>query len=188
MSKNIATKVNFDEENPFIEDPAQKSTRVGYVYKLWQIENANNDGGRDLKICIRCKVHTHTGTIKADGERQYMNVYAFNEHTNERSDWRSQIDNSLITCLNKEMSDNSFKSFRWLLESLLSDADLVKFAFVSRKHMNENKKHVLLGTHTVQTKAWAKQMNVSLDRMWCIIKFIANEILDATQEAQAKRE
>ena len=78
-----------------------------------------------------------------------MNVYAFNEHTNERSDWRSQIDNSLITCLNKEMSDNSFKSFRWLLESLLSDVDQVKFAFVSRKHMNENKKHVLLGTHTV---------------------------------------
>jgi hypothetical protein len=48
--------------------------------------------------------------------------------------------------------------------------------------MNDTKKHHVVATHTVYTKDWAKQMNVSMDRMWCIIKFIANEILDATKE------
>ena len=44
-----------------------------------------------------------------------MNVYALNEHSLERSNWRNNIESSLIACLNKEVSDNSFKVSRWLL-------------------------------------------------------------------------
>ena len=113
-----------------------------------------------------------------------MNVYAFNEHTLDRTNWRSSIDNSMITCLNKEISDNSFKVSRWLVQALLAEADLVKFAFISRKDMNDNTKHVVVATHTVQTISWASQMNISMDRMWCILKYLVNEIHERVEEAK----
>lgn len=80
-----------------------------------------------------------------------MNIYTFNEFSLNMTNWRSRIDNSLITCLNKEITDNSFKASRWLIQAILADADCIKFAFVSRKEMDFNNKHVLLGTHTVGT-------------------------------------
>ena len=80
----------------------------------------------------------------------------------------------MITCLNKEISDNSFKVSRWVVQALLADVDLMKFAFVSRREMNDNKKHVVLATHTVQTQSWAKQMNISMERLWPILKFLVN--------------
>lgn len=110
-SKNLASTVQLDDENPFIEDPEQVATRHGYVYKVWKIP----DEDEDRKICIRCAVHTHTGKIKPDGERQFQNVYAVNEHDLQRTNWRSQIDTSLISCLTRELTDNSFKVSRWLV-------------------------------------------------------------------------
>jgi len=44
------------------------------------------------KICIRCAVHTNTGTLNENGEKALMNVYAVNEHSLERSNWRGIID------------------------------------------------------------------------------------------------
>jgi translation initiation factor 3 subunit D len=78
-----------------------------------------------------------------------MNVYALNEFSLIRSNWRNQIDNSIINCLNKEVTDNSFKVSRWLIQSMLADVDFIKFAFISRKDVADNKKHVLIATHTV---------------------------------------
>jgi len=125
-------------------------------------------------------VHTHTGVTKENGEKQFQNVYAFNEHNLNRTNWRINIDNSVITCLNKEISDNSFKVSRWVVQALLADVDLMKFAFVSRREMNDNKKHVVLATHTVQTQSWAKQMNISMERLWPILKFLVNQIEEAS--------
>jgi len=105
-----------------------------------------------------------------------MNLYALNEHTLERTNWRSNIDNSMIACLNKEVADNSFKISRWLVQSLLGEVDFMKFAFVTRKNMSDRTKHIVLGTHTVNTRSWAKQLNVSLDKMWCIIKRLVEQI------------
>lgn len=52
----------------------------------------------------------------------------------------------------------------------------MNFAFVSRKNMEDNKNHVVVGTHLVKTLAWAKQLNMNMDRMWCIIKRICEEV------------
>lgn len=71
---------------------------------------------------------------------------------------------------------------------MLAEADLVKFAFVTRKDMNDNRKHAVLATHSVQTASWAQQMNISMDRHWCIIKYLVNEIEAASNEARLKKE
>ena len=65
---------------------------------------------------------------------------------------------------------------RYLVQSILSGVDYIKFAFVSRKDMGKNNDHVVCATHTVKTLAWAKQSNMSMDRMWCIIKRVVEEV------------
>jgi translation initiation factor 3 subunit D len=113
-----------------------------------------------------------------------MNVYAFNEHTLERSNWKSTIDNSIVPCLNAEVTNNSFRVSRYLVQSILANVDYIKFAFISRKNMGSNKEHQVVATHTVKTHAWANQSNLNMDRMWCIIKRIVEEVEEAKVEGQ----
>jgi len=79
------------DENPFIEEEHQKATRCGYIYKIWKIQD-KTETTDEMKICIRCSVHTHTGRKGENGEQQFMNVYAFNEHNLDRSNWVKNID------------------------------------------------------------------------------------------------
>ena len=55
---------------------------------------------------------------------------------------------------------------------MLSDVDYIKFAFVTRKKMDDNTKHMLLATHTSNTKKWAQQQNITIDSLWSNIKYI----------------
>jgi len=124
---------------------------MGYVYKVWKIQEANAELGlKEKKICIRCAVHTH------NGEKQFMNIYALNEHSFDKSNWRTNIDKSIIAQLSQEVNDNSFRITRYLVQSILSGADFIKFGFFSRKSIDDNKSHVLVATHLVKTLAWAK--------------------------------
>ena len=78
-----------------------------------------------------------------------MNVYSVNEFDTNLTQWRSKLDTLLIPCLNKEITCNSFKMTKWVVQSLLADVEYIKFAFVSRKDQSINSKHVVLATHTV---------------------------------------
>jgi translation initiation factor 3 subunit D len=189
LSDDATKIIQFDGENPFLEDENQVATRIGYVYKVWSLQDDNEDEEvKPKKICIRCAVHCNTGQIKENGERALMNVYALNEHSLERSNWRATIDNSIVPCLNSEVSNNSFRVSRYLVQSMLSDVDYIKFAFISRKDMGDAKNHVVVATHTVKTQAWAKQSNMSMDRMWCIIKRIVEEVEEAKVEGQEEED
>lgn len=85
-----------------------------------------------------------------------MNVYALNEHNLQRSNWRQDIDNDIIPILNKEIEDNSFKTSRWFVQALLANTDQMKLAFVTRDRNTDPSKHVVLATHTLNTKKWAQ--------------------------------
>lgn len=130
---------------------------------------------------MRCTVHTRLPGKNEDGEPRFMNVYAINEHNLSRSNWRKEIDSNVIPILNKEIEDNSFRTSRWFVQSLLAGAEQMKLAFVTRKNMSENDKHIVLGTHTLQTKSWATQINIYLDSMWSIINYIVECVLDEKQ-------
>jgi len=68
-------------------------------------------------------VHTKLPGKAENGEARFMNVYALNEHNLTRSNWRQEIDNEIIAILNKEIEDNSYKTSRWFVQSLLADAE-----------------------------------------------------------------
>jgi len=67
-----------------------------------------------------------------------------------------------------------------MIQSILAGAQYMKFAFVTRKSMDDAKSHVIVGTHAVKTLAWAKQLNLNMDKMWCIVKRICEEVENGT--------
>ena len=94
------------------------------MYKIWKIQDEDPVKGKKLKrICIRCSVHTKLPGKTDDGKPRYMNVYALNEHHLRKSNWRQNIDNDIIPILNREIEDNSFKTSRWFVQSLLADVE-----------------------------------------------------------------
>ena len=170
--------IQLDAENPFIEEENQVATRVGYHYNIWKLQEADAATGRkEKRICVRCSVHSHNNQSKEGGEgKQLMNVYTLNEHNLDIKNWRSCIDQAIIPCLNKEITNNSFKISRWLVQSILAQVDFIKFGFVTRKNMNDNKKHILVATHTVPTTNWAQQLSLQMDQMWSKVKYLIDSI------------
>ncbi len=97
-----------EEKDPYIEDEDQVATRVGYLYKIWNL-------GKDLNICIRCQVHS---TLEVSQER--LNCFALLEWSEKRQTWGKELDNSAAICLTKEIADNATKFCRWTVQSLLA--------------------------------------------------------------------
>lgn len=78
---------------------------------------------------------------------------------------------------------------RWIIQSILSEVDLIKFAFVSRKIVGDKDKHNVLGIHTVNTKKFAKELNIQINQAWNKIRYVANLVIDAGKtEGQEEEE
>ena len=102
-----------------------------------------------------------------------MNLYAFNEHNLNRTNWGHNIDNSIMKCINQEIADNQFKASRWCVQSILADVDLINFAFVTRKDINDPSKGAsVVASHVVPTKSWCKQLNMNMEKGWRILQHL----------------
>lgn len=94
---------------------------MGYIYKIWSLQSESEDeNAKQKKICIRCTIHSHDPTEKnktEEGEEEpaFMNIYALNEYNPNLTEWKTTIDQQIITCLNKEITNNSFKVTKWLV-------------------------------------------------------------------------
>lgn len=178
LSPDAASTIQLENENPFLEDEHQVATRVGFHYNIWTLQRENKEEGqKEIRICIRCAVHSHNKINRPDSdEKQTMNIYALTEYTPEIMDWRMNLDKGVIPCLNKEITNNSFKISRWLLQSLLAQVDFIKFAFITRKKFDNADKHIIVGTHTINTQSWAKQLNFNMPEMWKKLKYVIDLI------------
>ena len=86
--------------------------------------------------------------------------------------------------MNREITNNTFKITRWLVQSLLAGVQYIKFAFVGRKDPGLNSKHVVLATHTVKTEDWANQNNLKMDNLWSNISHLIS-IIDYESSGRA---
>ena len=117
-----------------------------------------------------------------------MNVYSLTEHDHNVSDWKNNVDSAIVPCLNKFITNNSFKVSRWLIQSILANVDLIKFAFVTRKNMENATQHQVLATHTVRANIWFKQLNMQMDQMWNKIKYLVDSIEEDQEDPEESAE
>lgn len=78
--------------------------------------------------------------------------------------------------MNHTFQFNTCKIQRWVIQALLADVDLMKFAFVARQKPGKIDKHVILQTFTRTTAELVKDQGINMKQSWGYLKFFVDEI------------
>jgi len=162
------TKIPFVDE---IEAPANELACIGYRYRKWDL-------GNGLVLMCRCE---HDGvTTGPNGETQFLTVRAFNEWDSRYCggiEWRSKIDTQRGAVLATELKNNSCKLAKWTTQAFLAGSDYIKFGYVSRVHVKDSSKHVILSTQQFRPSEFANQINLNMDNAWGILRVIIDQCM-----------
>lgn len=158
-------KYDFQKKNPFVQEEDEgEVASVSYRYRKWKL-------GNDIELIARCE--HDAATLGPNGEIQFMNVKTLNEWDSRVCggvDWRSKLDNQRGAVLAAELKNNSAKLARWTVSALLAGSDHLKFGYVSRLHVRDSSKHVVLGTQQFKPNEFANQINLSMENGWGILR------------------
>ncbi|KAJ8970241.1 hypothetical protein NQ317_017601 [Molorchus minor] len=134
-------RYKFDEPNPFIsEEEEGEVASVAYRYRKWDL-------GGGIVLVARCE---HDAVVQSpNGELQFLTIKALNEWDSKLAngvEWRQKLDTQRGAVLANELRNNACKLAKWTVQALLAGSDQIKFGYVSRAHVRDNSKHVILGT------------------------------------------
>uniref|UniRef100_A0A3B4DIC1 Eukaryotic translation initiation factor 3 subunit D n=1 Tax=Pygocentrus nattereri TaxID=42514 RepID=A0A3B4DIC1_PYGNA len=158
----------FPNPNPFVEEDMDKSevASVAYRYRRWKL-------GEDIDLIVRCE---HDGVMTgANGELSFINVKALNEWDSRYCngvDWRQKLDSQRGAVLATELKNNSYKLARWTCCALLAGSEYLKLGYVSRYHVKDSARHVILGTQQFKPNEFASQINLSMENAWGILRCV----------------
>ncbi|KFB36211.1 AGAP002337-PA-like protein [Anopheles sinensis] len=160
-------KFKFGHPNPFIgDDEDGEVASVAYRYRKWDLNNG-------ITLVARCE---HDGVLKVpQGDTQFLTIKALNEWDSKIAnavEWRHKLDTQRGAILANELRNNSCKLAKWTIQALLAGSDQLKFGYVSRAHVRDSSKHVILGTQQFKPQEFANQINLSMDNAWGILRCI----------------
>jgi translation initiation factor 3 subunit D len=160
-------KFKFENENPFLsEEEEGEVASVGYRYRSWIL-----NGG--VELVARCE---HDAVMIAPtGDTQFITIKALNEWDSKLAngvDWRQKLDTQRGAVLANELRNNACKLAKWTVQALLAGSDQIKFGYVSRAHVRDSSKHVILGTQQFKPHEFATQINLNMDNAWGILQCI----------------
>uniref|UniRef100_A0A1A8NWI0 Eukaryotic translation initiation factor 3 subunit D n=1 Tax=Nothobranchius pienaari TaxID=704102 RepID=A0A1A8NWI0_9TELE len=161
-------RYKFPNPNPFVEEDMDKSevASVAYRYRHWKL-------GDDIDLIIRCE---HDGVMTgANGEVSFINVKTLNEWDSRYCngvDWRQKLDSQRGAVLATELKNNSYKLARWTCCAMLAGSEYLKLGYVSRYHVKDSSRHVILGTQQFKPNEFASQINLSMENAWGILRCV----------------
>ncbi|XP_008415436.1 eukaryotic translation initiation factor 3 subunit D [Poecilia reticulata] len=158
----------FPNPNPFVEEDMDKSevASVAYRYRHWKL-------GEDIDLIVRCE---HDGVMTgANGEVSFLNMKTLNEWDSRYCngvDWRQKLDSQRGAVLATELKNNSYKLARWTCCAMLAGSEYLKLGYVSRYHVKDSSRHVILGTQQFKPNEFASQINLSMENAWGILRCV----------------
>uniref|UniRef100_A0A8C1LVD7 Eukaryotic translation initiation factor 3 subunit D n=1 Tax=Cyprinus carpio TaxID=7962 RepID=A0A8C1LVD7_CYPCA len=161
-------RYKFPNPNPFVEEDTEKSevASVAYRYRRWKL-------GDDIDLIVRCE---HDGVMTgANGEVSFINVKTLNEWDSRYCngvDWRQKLDSQRGAVLATELKNNSYKLARWTCCAILAGSEYLKLGYVSRYHVKDSSRHVVLGTQQFKPNEFASQINLSMENAWGILRCV----------------
>ncbi|XP_055551515.1 eukaryotic translation initiation factor 3 subunit D [Wyeomyia smithii] len=160
-------KFMFDEPNPFIgDDEDGEVASVAYRYRKWDLNNG-------IVLVARCE---HDAVLQTpQGDTQFLTIKALNEWDSKLAngvEWRQKLDTQRGAVLANELRNNSCKLAKWTVQAMLAGSDQIKFGYVSRAHVRDSSRHVILGTQQFKPQEFANQINLSMDNAWGILRCI----------------
>ena len=188
------TKLENTEPNPF-KDPDDDDSNVehlGYVYRLCNLEG--------MKILVRSQVHAYNpieveekseneeNEEKEDEEEEeeekeekeknlgyeFINVFALNEF--DKNTYLNGESNLGASLIKKELKNNYLKLAKWGILSYLGGVKKLKIAFVTRKDLKNNNKHVISTIYNLGTDDLLLLTNFSKNIAWGIFMEIISII------------
>ena len=191
------TKLENTYPNPFKDndDSDEEVEHLGYVYRLWNLEG--------MKILVRSQVHAYNPVDieeKSESEEkkereeeeeeeekeeneeekennpgyEFINIFALNEFDkNTYLNGESSLGASIIK---KELKNNYLKIAKWGILSYLGGVKKLKIAFVTRKDLKSNNKHVISTIYNLGTDDLLLLTNFSKNIAWGIFKEIISII------------
>ena len=188
-------KLKNTEPNPFKDEetPEEDVEHLGYVYRLW-----NLDG---MKIIVRSQVHAYNPIeveekseneeIEENEEKEeeeeeeeeekeknlgyeFINIYALNEY--DKNTYLNGESNLGASIIKKELKNNYLKLAKWGILSYLGGVKKIKIAFVTRKDVKNNEKHVISTIYNLGTEDLLLLTNFSKNIAWGIFKEIISII------------
>lgn len=84
------------------------------------------------------------------------------------------MDNQRGAVLATELKNNSCKLAKWTVSAILAGSDQIKFGYVSRVHVRDSSKHVILGTQQFKPSEFANQINLQMDNAWGILRCLVD--------------
>ena len=132
-----------------------------------------------LKVLIaRCELDAVA--LTQSSETQFITIKALNEWDPKLSngiDWRQKLDTQRGAVLANELRNNANKLAKWTVQALLAGSDQIKFGYVSRVHVRDANKHVILGTQQYKPHEFATQINLNMDNAWAILRCIIDIVM-----------
>lgn len=92
-------------------------------------------------------------------------------------DWRKFLDTQKGAIVANEMKNNSAKLGRWAVQSFLAGAEQMKMGYISRANPRDAQRHVIVGIQSYKPLDFARQMNVSLNNGWGIVRTITDLVM-----------
>ncbi|CAG9856753.1 unnamed protein product [Phyllotreta striolata] len=165
-------KYKFNEPNPFLsEEEDGEIASVAYRYRKWDL-------GGGVILVARCE---HDAVVQSpNGELQFLSIKALNEWDSKVAngvEWRQKLDTQRGAVLANELRNNACKLAKWTVQALLAGSDQIKFGYVSRAHVRDNSKHVILGTQQYKPHEFATQINLNMDNAWGILRCIVDIVM-----------
>jgi len=161
--------------------------KKGYVYKAWEIE-------KGIKLCVRCQVDAYlklpkvekVDTKKKSKEEHTeeekkvelvntpINLRALNEfyEMKRQVTWKQAYENNRSLLMSEVSTNDAIKLSKWTIEALLSGVEHLRVAYLSRKKIDDNKKHDIIGVQRFTTKEMKGVVNLNYEYMWGILKTI----------------
>ena len=126
--------VDFDKPNPFYgPDETEPLASCGYRYRVFDLGVTSDE---NIKICVRTEVDAY---IQGSGSplvgQGLATIRALNEFDSRAQgaggapDWRSKLDSQRGAVIATEMKNNSCKLAKWVVQSVLAGAEVLKIGY-----------------------------------------------------------
>ncbi|MGH0173006.1 UNVERIFIED_CONTAM: hypothetical protein FKN15_012650 [Acipenser sinensis] len=147
-------KYKFPNSNPFVEEDVDKSEVASVGYRVAQ--HRRPQLYRLFQITL--------------------SAVDFTQHCNG-VDWRQKLDSQRGAVLATELKNNSYKLARWTCCAMLAGSEYLKLGYVSRYHVKDSARHVILGTQQFKPNEFASQINLSMENAWGILRCVIDTSL-----------
>eukprot|EP00915_Cephaloidophora_sp_WS-2016_P003529 GHVH01004767.1.p1 GENE.GHVH01004767.1~~GHVH01004767.1.p1 ORF type:complete len:562 (+),score=97.31 GHVH01004767.1:92-1777(+) len=147
-----------------------------YKYRKFEIPPTySSKSSANIKIVTRVEVDA---IRMVDGKPHYTIIKAMNEYDNKGGSYRQQLDKQPGALSAAEYRNNSPKVARWLSQAMLSGADTLVLAWVTREHPHSNKQHQLIGVITEKMDLLQNQLGLKPNNVWGILRSMIDPFLD----------